>query len=142
LQAQSIPLFHLAFPVDDLAKARAFYGDLLGCAEGRSSEAWVDFNFYGHQIVAHLAPEEAGHRNTSAVDGHDVPVRHFGAILPMAEWESLAAKLQAANTSFVIEPHVRFKGQTGEQATMFFLDPSGNALEFKAFGDLSQVFAK
>ena len=142
MQAQSIPLFHLAFPVDDLAKARAFYGDLLGCAEGRSSEAWVDFNFYGHQIVAHLAPEEAGHRNTSAVDGHDVPVRHFGAILPMAEWESLAAKLQAANTSFVIEPHVRFKGQTGEQATMFFLDPSGNALEFKAFGDLSQVFAK
>ena len=142
MQAQSIPLFHLAFPVDDLARARAFYGELLGCPEGRSSDAWVDFNFYGHQIVAHLAPEETGHRNTSAVDGHDVPVRHFGAILPMAVWESLAEKLKAAKTEFVIEPHVRFKGQTGEQATMFFLDPSGNALEFKAFGDLSQVFAK
>lgn len=142
MQAQSIPLFHLAFPVDDLAKARAFYGDLLGCPEGRSSDAWVDFNFYGHQIVAHLAAEEAGHRNTSAVDGHDVPVRHFGAILPMALWESLSARLRAANTKFVIEPHVRFQGQVGEQATMFFLDPSGNALEFKAFGNLSQVFAK
>ena len=136
------PLFHLAFPVDDLAQARRFYGELLGCPEGRSSKDWVDFNFYGHQIVAHLSPGEAGHRNTSAVDGHDVPVRHFGAILPMAEWEKLAAKLQAAGTKFVIEPHVRFKGQVGEQATMFFLDPSGNALEFKAFGDLSQVFAK
>ena len=136
------PLFHLAFPVDDLAQARRFYGDLLGCPEGRSSEDWVDFNFYGHQIVAHLSPGEAGHRNTSAVDGHDVPVRHFGAILPMTEWEKLAGKLQSAGTRFVIEPHVRFKGQVGEQATMFFLDPSGNALEFKAFGDMSQVFAK
>ncbi|MEP7261334.1 MAG: VOC family protein [Usitatibacter sp.] len=141
-QAQTLPLFHLAFPVDDLAKARAFYGELLGCPEGRSSDAWVDFNFYGHQIVAHLAPEETGHHNTSAVDGHDVPVRHFGAILPMAVWESLSEKLKAANTKFVIEPHVRFKGQVGEQATMFFLDPSGNALEFKAFGDMSQVFAR
>ena len=136
------PLFHLAFPVDDLAQARRFYGDLLGCPEGRSSEDWVDFNFYGHQIVAHLSPGEAGHRNTSAVDGHDVPVRHFGAILPMTEWEKLASKLQSAGTQFVIEPHVRFKGQVGEQATMFFLDPSGNALEFKAFGDLKQVFAR
>ncbi|MEO5694196.1 MAG: VOC family protein [Usitatibacter sp.] len=142
MQAQSIPLFHLAFPVDNLAQARAFYGELLGCPEGRSSDAWVDFNFYGHQIVAHLAPEETGHHNTSAVDGHDVPVRHFGAILPMAVWESLSEKLKAANTKFVIEPHVRFKGQVGEQATMFFLDPSGNALEFKAFGDMSQVFAR
>jgi extradiol dioxygenase family protein len=139
---QSIPLFHLAFPVDDLAQARRFYGELLGCPEGRSSDAWVDFNFYGHQIVAHLAPDEAGHRNTSAVDGDEVPVRHFGAILPMKEWESLAGKLEAAGTRFIIEPHVRFKGEIGEQATMFFLDPSGNALEFKAFGDLSQVFAK
>ena len=139
---QAIPLFHLAFPVNDLSEARRFYGDLLGCAEGRSSEAWVDFNFYGHQIVAHLAPEESGHRNTSAVDGHDVPVRHFGAILPMAEWESLAGKLTAAKTKFVIEPHVRFKGQVGEQATMFFLDPSGNALEFKAFADAGRIFAK
>ena len=139
---QAIPLFHLAFPVDDLTRARAFYGDLLGCPEGRSSDEWVDFNFYGHQIVAHLAPDEAGHRDTNAVDGHNVPVRHFGAILPMTTWEALADKLKAAGTNFVIEPYVRFKGEVGEQATMFFLDPSGNALEFKAFGDMSQVFAK
>ena len=138
----ALPLFHLAFPVDDLAKARAFYGGLLGCPEGRSSDDWVDFDFYGHQIVAHVAPDEVGHRATSAVDGHDVPVRHFGAILSMSEWESLAAKLQGAGTKFVIEPHVRFKGQPGEQATMFFLDPCGNALEFKAFNDMKQVFAK
>ena len=139
---QPLPLFHLAFPVHDLAEARRFYGELLGCPEGRSSESWVDFDFYGHQVVAHLSPEEAGHRRTSAVDGDDVPVRHFGAILPMKEWESLAAKLEAAGTRFIIEPHVRFKGQVGEQATMFFLDPSGNALEFKSFADMSQVFAK
>ncbi len=138
----TIPLFHLAFPVRDLAEARSFYGGLLGCPEGRSSDAWVDFNFYGHQVVAHLSPDECGHRATSAVDGDDVPVRHFGAILPMDQWEALAERLRAAGTRFVIEPHVRFKGQVGEQATMFFLDPSGNALEFKAFGDLSQVFAK
>ena len=139
---QARPLFHLAFPVHDLAAARAFYGDLLGCPEGRSSPDWVDFDFYGHQIVAHLAPDEVGHRATSGVDEHDVPVRHFGAILSMDQWEALARKLESAGTRFVIEPHVRFKGQVGEQATMFFLDPSGNALEFKAFGDLSQVFAK
>lgn len=136
------PLFHLAFPVNDLEEARRFYGGLLGCPEGRSSDAWIDFNFYGHQVVAHLAPEECGHRATSAVDGDEVPVRHFGAILSMDAWEALADKLRAAHTRFVIEPHVRFKGQVGEQATMFFLDPSGNALEFKAFGDISQVFAK
>ncbi|NUA28415.1 VOC family protein [Cupriavidus basilensis] len=136
------PLFHLAFPVNDLEEARRFYGELLGCPEGRSSNAWIDFNFYGHQVVAHLAPAECGHRATSAVDGDEVPVRHFGAILSMDAWEALAEKLRAANTQFVIEPHVRFKGQVGEQATMFFLDPSGNALEFKAFGDISQVFAK
>jgi len=135
-------LFHLAFPVHDLASARRFYGDLLGCPEGRSSPEWVDFDFYGHQIVAHLSPDECGHRHTSPVDGEDVPVRHFGAILPMADWESLAGKLKSAGTEFIIEPQVRFKGQVGEQATMFFLDPSGNALEFKAFGDISQVFAK
>ena len=135
-------LFHLAFPVNDLAEARRFYGGLLGCPEGRSSDEWVDFDFHGHQIVAHLAPEEAGHRGTSAVDGDEVPVRHFGAILDMATWEALARKLEAAGTRFVIEPHVRFRGQVGEQATMFFLDPSGNALEFKAFGDRSQIFAK
>ena len=136
------PSFHLAFPVDDLARARAFYGGLLGCPEGRSSPEWVDFNFYGHQIVAHLAPGEVGHRSTSAVDGDNVPVRHFGAILAMAEWQALADKLIKAGTQFVIEPHVRFKGQVGEQATMFFLDPCGNALEFKSFQDMSQVFAK
>jgi extradiol dioxygenase family protein len=139
---QSQPLFHLAFPVHDLAAARGFYGDLIGCPEGRSADDWVDFNFYGHQIVAHLSPGEAGHRATSAVDGDDVPVRHFGAILPMDAWEALAGKLKAAGIRFVIEPHVRFKGQVGEQATMFFLDPSGNALEFKAFGDLGQLFAR
>ena len=135
-------LFHLAFPVHDLAQARRFYGGLLGCREGRSSPEWVDFDFYGHQIVAHLAPEECGHRHTSQVDGEQVPVRHFGAILPMADWEALAETLRAADTRFIIEPQLRFKGQVGEQATMFFLDPSGNALEFKAFGDPSQVFAR
>ena len=135
-------LFHLAFPVADLAEARNFYGGLLGCPEGRSSPHWIDFDFYGHQIVAHLSPEECGHRATSEVDGHAVPVRHFGAILSMTDWERLADKLKEVGTKFVIEPHVRFKGQVGEQATMFFFDPSGNALEFKAFGDMSQVFAK
>ena len=134
--------FHLAFPVDDLTRARAFYGVLLGCSEGRSSPEWVDFNFYGHQIVAHLAPSEVGHRTTSAVDGDQVPVRHFGAILSMNEWQALAERLRAAGTQFVIEPHIRFKGEVGEQATMFFLDPCGNALEFKAFQDQSQIFAK
>ena len=134
--------FHLAFPVTSLAKARAFYGGLLGCPEGRSSDDWVDFDFYGHQIVAHLAPEEAGHHKTSAVDGDDVPVRHFGVVLSMDEWAKLAAKLTAAGTKFVIEPHVRFKGQVGELATMFFLDPCGNALEFKAFKDIGRLFAK
>jgi extradiol dioxygenase family protein len=138
----AIPLFHLAFPVDSLHKARAFYGELLGCREGRSAEDWVDFDFYGHQIVAHLAPSEVGHRATSRVDGDNVPVRHFGVILSMNDWQQLADKLQKAGTRFVIEPHVRFKGQVGEQATMFFLDPCGNALEFKAFQDMSQVFAK
>jgi extradiol dioxygenase family protein len=134
--------FHLAFPVTSLDKARDFYGALLGCPEGRSASDWVDFNFYGHQIVAHLAPGEAGHRNTSAVDGEEVPVRHFGVVLSMAQWEALAARLRAANTKFIIEPQIRFQGQVGEQATMFFLDPCGNALEFKAFKDIGQLFAK
>jgi len=138
----SQPPFHLAFPVDDLAKARAFYGGLLGCPEGRSSEDWVDFDFYGHQIVAHLAPGEVGHRSTSIVDGDNVPVRHFGAVLSMTEWQALADRLTGAGTKFVIEPHIRFQGQVGEQATMFFLDPCGNALEFKAFRDISRLFAK
>jgi extradiol dioxygenase family protein len=128
--------------VDDLAKARAFYGDLLGCPEGRSSPEWIDFNFYGHQIVAHLAPSEVGHRSTSAVDGDNVPVRHFGVVLSMSAWQALADRLQQAGTRFIIEPHIRFKGQVGEQATMFFLDPCGNALEFKAFEDMGQLFAK
>lgn len=136
----SLPPFHLAFPVDDLAKARAFYGDLLGCAEGRSSEEWIDFDFHGHQIVAHLS-EDAGVRASNPVDGHDVPVPHFGLVLGMAEWEALAAKLTAAATEFVIEPTLRFKGKPGEQATMFLRDPSGNALEFKAFADMGQLFA-
>ena len=135
-------LFHLAFPVRDLPEARAFYGGLLECPEGRSSPEWIDFNLFGHQIVAHLAPDECKRAGTSAVDGEQVPVRHFGGVLTMADWDRLAAKLKAAGTRFLIEPQVRFKGQVGEQATMFFLDPSGNALEFKAFGDLSQVFAK
>jgi extradiol dioxygenase family protein len=134
--------FHLAFPVTDLAQARAFYGGVLGCPEGRSSGDWVDFDLYGHQIVAHLAPEEAGHRHTSGVDGDQVPVRHFGVVLPMDEWEALAAKLEAAHVAFLIEPHVRFRGEVGEQATMLFLDPSGNALEFKAFNDTSRLFAR
>ncbi|GKT00002.1 VOC family protein [Acidovorax sp. SUPP3434] len=134
--------FHLAFPVRDIAQARAFYGQLLGCPEGRSAPEWVDFDFYGHQIVAHLAPEECGHRASSAVDGHDVPVRHFGAILPMDTWQALADKLAAVQTKFVIEPYIRFKGEPGEQATMFFLDPSGNAIEMKAFADLGSLFAK
>jgi uncharacterized protein len=137
----SMPPFHLAFPVTSLAKARAFYGDLLGCPEGRSAESWVDFNFYGHQIVAHLSPEEAGHRRTSAVDGDEVPVRHFGVVLDMAAWQQLADRLADAGTRFIIEPHVRFKGQPGEQATMFLLDPCGNALEFKAFAHMDKLFA-
>ncbi|WP_309091206.1 VOC family protein [Phenylobacterium sp.] len=137
-----IPRFHLAFPVRDLEEARAFYGGLLGCPEGRSSPEWIDFDFRGHQIVAHLAPDEIGHRSTNAVDGEDVPVRHFGVILTLPEWHDLAEKLKAAGVRFVIEPQVRFKGQPGEQATMFFLDPSGNALEFKAFADDAMVFAK
>ena len=134
--------FHLAFPVTSLVRARAFYGDLLGCPEGRSSDEWIDFDFFGHQIVAHLAPDEAGHVATSAVDGHNVPVRHFGVVLSMPEWHALADKLHAAGSRFVIEPYVRFKGQVGEQATMFLLDPCGNALEFKAFADRAQLFAR
>jgi uncharacterized protein len=140
--AAALPAFHLAFPVDDLAAARAFYGTLLGCSEGRSSDQWIDFNFYGHQIVAHLAPGEVGKAATNAVDHHDVPVRHFGVILEWDAWHALADQLRAAKVSFVIEPGIRFAGQVGEQATMFFLDPAGNALEFKAFRDAGMVFAK
>jgi extradiol dioxygenase family protein len=134
--------FHIAFPVNSIEEARSFYGGLLGCPEGRSAPDWVDFNLYGHQIVAHLAPSETGATSTNAVDGHGVPVRHFGAILTMPQWDTLADKLKAAGVQFVIEPYIRFKGEPGEQATMFFLDPSGNALEFKAFANLDMLFAK
>jgi uncharacterized protein len=137
-----IPPFHLAFPVHDLQQARAFYGDLLGCREGRSSEHWVDFDFYGHQVVAHLAAAEAGAPATNQVDGKAVPVRHFGVILPWTEWHQLADRLRQAGARFVIEPGIRFAGQVGEQATMFLLDPSGNAIEFKTFRDLNRLFAK
>ncbi|URW75330.1 VOC family protein [Sphingomonas donggukensis] len=133
--------FHLAFPVHDLDAARQFYGHVLGCAEGRSSEQWIDFDFYGHQIVAHLDPAARAVAVTNAVDGHHVPVPHFGVVLTMADWEALAARVEAAGVAFGIAPHVRFKGQAGEQATMFFCDPSGNALEFKAFGDDAMLFA-
>ena len=134
--------FHLAFPVNSLDKARTFYGGLLGCPEGRSSDSWVDFNLYGHQIVAHLAPLETGHQATGLVDGDDVLIRHFGVVLSMEEWESLAKRLRQAGMEFIVDPHIRFKGQVGEQATMFFVDPCGNALEFKAFKDMANLFAK
>lgn len=135
-------LFHLAFPVKDLESSRQFYGEILGCEEGRSSAEWIDFNLFGHQIVAHLAPEAVGIRHKNEVDADHVPVPHFGIVLPPDEWEKLAERLKSHNVEFVIEPKVRFKGEVGEQATMFFLDPSGNALEFKSFADFSQVFAK
>jgi extradiol dioxygenase family protein len=135
------PRFHLAFPVRSLVEARAFYGGLLGCAEGRSADDWVDFDFHGHQIVAHLAPTEAA-AATNMVDGENVPVRHFGLILTLDDWSALADRLRAAGTRFFIEPQTRFVGQPGEQATMFLTDPSGNALEFKAFADEAMIFAK
>lgn len=137
----SHPRFHLAFPVRDLSEARRFYGGLLGCPEGRSSPEWVDFDFYGHQIVAHLCNTSGGVA-TNEVDGEDVPVRHFGVILDLPAWEAITNKLRTAGVSFVIEPQIRFKDQPGEQATCFFLDPSGNALELKAFANDSMVFAK
>jgi len=136
------PRFHLAFPVTDLDAARRFYGAFLGCAEGRSSDEWVDFDFHGHQIVAHKVVAAQMADATSLVDGQHVPVRHFGVILDLPAWNALAARLQAAGTKFIVEPYVRFKGLPGEQATMFFLDPFGNALEFKAFADIDLLFAK
>ena len=138
----SIPPFHLAFPVDDLPAARHFYGELLGCPEGRSADDWVDFDLNGHQIVAHLAPESVRERATNPVDGDDVPVPHFGLVLPMNEWKGLAERLQAAGVEFVIAPTIRFEGEPGEQATMFLLDPAGNALEFKAMANPANLFAK
>lgn len=134
-------LFHLAYHVHDLQAARAFYAGVLGCAEGRSTETWVDFDFFGHQIVAHKVAARQMDAATSLVDGDSVPVRHFGVVLSLPEWEGLAARFKAAGVAFVIEPHVRFRGEPGEQATMFFLDPFGNALEFKAFADPDQLFA-
>ena len=138
----NLPPFHLAFPVDDLAAARHFYGELLGCPEGRSSEKWVDFDFHGHQIVAHLAPDAARARASNPVDGEDVPVPHFGVVLEWDQFHAFATRLREHGVKFVIEPYVRFAGQVGEQATMFFLDPAGNALEFKAMADPAKLFAK
>ncbi len=135
--------FHLAVPVDDLKKARQFYGEFLGLEEGRSNESWIDWNFFGHQFVTHLKPrEEIAKKIENPVDGHSVPVPHFGVVLEWQQWHDFAEKLKAGGVEFVIEPYVRFRGKTGEQATMFFFDPSGNALEFKAFKDISQLFAK
>jgi extradiol dioxygenase family protein len=138
----SLPPFHLAFPVDDLAAARRFYGELLGCPEGRSADHWVDFDLHGHQIVAHLAPDAAPRRASSDVDGEHVPVPHFGLVLAMDQWKALAKRLEGAGVAFVIPPTVRFEGEPGEQATMFLLDPAGNALEFKAMADPAKLFAK
>jgi len=136
------PPFHLAIPVDDLAAARRFYGELLGCPEGRSAPHWVDFDLHGHQLVAHLAPDAVPRRATNPVDGEDVPVPHFGLVLPMAEWHALAERLHGAGVDFVIPPGIRFEGEPGEQATMFLLDPAGNALEFKAMANPANLFAK
>jgi len=134
--------FHLAIPVHDLAAARAFYGQLLGCAEGRSSDEWVDFDFFGHQLVAHLVPREHSVLHHNRVDGHDVPVPHFGVVLEWSTWHQLVDRMRAGGAQFVIEPGIRFAGQVGEQATMFFYDPSHNALEFKAFKDPTRLFAR
>ncbi len=136
--------FHIAFPVDDLAAARRFYGEILGCPEGRSSDQWIDFNLFGHQIVAHRIDGVQGSRprgGENPVDGHQVPVPHFGVVLQPDDWKALAARVREAGVEFVIEPHTRFEGQPGEQSTMFFLDPAGNALEFKSFEDMNQLFA-
>ena len=136
------PPFHLAFPVRDLDATRTFYGGLLGCPEGRSTDEWIDYDFFGHQIVAHLNPAAQGNAHFSHVDGHGVPVPHFGAVLPMDDWRALAARLEAGGVEFVLPPTVRFAGLPGEQATMFFLDPSGNAIEIKAMANPDNLFAK
>ena len=132
--------FHLAFPVDDLERTRAFYTKILGCTEGRSSDRWIDFDMYGHQVVAHLV-DELDQVATNAVDGDDVPSSHFGVILEMEQWNQLAGNLVKLGIEFIIEPHIRFEGEPGEQATMFFLDPCGNAIEFKAFKSDDMIFA-
>ena len=136
------PRFHLAFPVDDLEAARRFYGELLGCETGRESEHWIDFDFHGHQIVAHYSPDDCAAARANAVDGKQVPVRHFGLLLDYDAFDALAERLKRAGTEFLIDPYLRFEGQPGEQKTMFVRDPAGNALEFKAFRDDAQVFAK
>lgn len=136
-----IPPFHLAIPVDDLTRARAFYGDLLGCGEGRSADRWIDFNFFGHQLVVHIG-DVTPRRVHNPVDGHDVPVPHFGVVLPREQWDALAKSLAAAKVHFLIEPHIRFVGQVGEQATMFFHDPFGNAIELKSMADPDALFAR
>jgi extradiol dioxygenase family protein len=133
--------FHLAIPVIDLAQAEAFYGGLLGCEKGRWSEQWIDWTFFGHQLVTHLVTDMPSLPKHNQVDNHAVPVPHFGVVLKWCDWQALANKLNAANVNFIIQPYIRFEGQTGEQATMFFLDPCGNALEFKAFKDIEQLFA-
>lgn len=137
----SVP-FHLALPVRDLEAARTFYVDLLGCSVGRENATWIDFNFFGHQVTTHLSPEEPQPAATNPVDGQQVPVRHFGVILDWDAWQALAERLTQADISFLIEPYIRFRGQVGEQATMFLLDPSQNGLEFKAFRDREQIFAR
>lgn len=139
---QAIQPFHLAFPIRDIEETRIFYQDLLGCEIGRSTEKWIDFNFFGHQLSAHVKPEELTQAKANQVDGKNVPVRHFGVVLSWEDWQTLADKLKENKLDFIIEPYIRFKGEVGEQATMFFLDPSGNALEFKAFQDPTQIFAK
>lgn len=142
MSPKTLPPFHHAFLVDDLDAARAFYGDMLKCEEGRSTDQWIDFSLYGHQIVAHLQPDYRSRAHSNPVDHHDVPVPHFGVVLPWEEWGRLAKRMKELGMAFVIEPYVRFQGKTGEQATMFFLDPAGNALEFKAFRDPTQLFAR
>lgn len=141
LNQMKAKVFHLAAPIKDIETTRAFYGGLLGCPQGREDERWIDYDFFGHQVSFHLADTDQSNEPTNSVDGKEVPVRHFGAVLDWDDWHTLSQTLQNAGIDFIIEPYIRFKGETGEQATMFFLDPSGNALEFKSFKDASQIFA-
>ena len=142
IMTSSLYPFHLAIPVNDLEKARHFYGAILQCPEGRTSELWTDYNLYGHQLVIHFQPGKEGESHHNPVDGHDVPIPHFGVVLPWEEWELLSHRVKASGIPFVIEPYIRFEGLPGEQATMFFMDPCGNALEFKSFKNIGQLFAK
>jgi hypothetical protein len=140
--SRALPPFHLAVPVHDLAAAREFYGELFGCREGRSSDTWVDFDFFGHQLVTHLDPAQRAAPHFNEVDGHDVPVPHFGVVLEWNDWQALAGRLREAGVRFAIAPGIRFAGEVGEQATLFLYDPSGNAIELKAFKDPSRLFAR